>query len=182
MKKIQPRDITQLYNYKKRLNSFKSSLLYVVDYWFVVCHQSIFGSIDPLMSQNIKLTINRDVHMIANQMAAFFSMPSQSLYFLLSHHDVSIINHAYKHKHNATVAKIHNTRFMAVLMVFIRESSLFCSVHGTKTQSTNLIAQNHSSWAKVDPGSIDVDITTPSPANSSLFKCLIISILFLSCI
>ena len=77
------------------------------------------------MSQNIKLTINRDVHIIANQIAAFFNIVNHSLYFLLSHPDVSIKNPAYKHKHNATVAKIHNTRFIAVLIVFIRESSLF---------------------------------------------------------
>ena len=68
-------------------------------------------------NQNIALTIIQDSQIIANQMAAFLMIFSPVSYFLLSHHDVSIRNHAYNTKHKEIVANIHKTQFMAVCIV-----------------------------------------------------------------
>ncbi len=46
------------------------------------------------MNQNIALTINRETAIIASHMAAFLMMLIHESYFLLSHHDVNMINQA----------------------------------------------------------------------------------------
>jgi len=80
--------------------------------------------------------------MIANHMAAFFSMLNHPLYCLLSHHDINILNHAYIHKTNDIVASIHKNRFIHTLRAWINESSWFSSVQGTHVHLTPILSQN----------------------------------------
>lgn len=152
VKKIQPRDVSRLYNYKKRLNLFKSSLLYFVIYWlFVIAHHHnmLLFQVCKLINQNIALTINQANPIITNPIAAFLSILSQFSYHLLSLPDVSIWNHAYRHITNATVASIAKIQLIVALMVSNRADSCFFSVHITPTHGTYALHQNpvHLSWA-----------------------------------
>ena len=102
----------------------------------------MFQFIDQLMTKNIKLTINHAVAMIANHKAALFNILKPSPYFLLSHPDVSILNHAYKHRTSEMEANKPSSRLIAVCIVFIKASCLFFSVQGTFTWGTHRISQN----------------------------------------
>ncbi len=96
----------------------------------MVTHQSTH-CVDQLINQNIKLTINREVAIIANHIAAFFKILNHVEYFLESPPEVIIWNQAHKHNIKATKDNIHNIRFTAVCMVIIRASSCVFSVQGT---------------------------------------------------
>ena len=122
---------------KKRLNSFKSSLLYVIDYWFVVCHHSmLLFQVFKSINQNIALTINQANPIITNPIAAFLSILSQFSYHLLSLPDVSIWNHAYRHITNATVASILNIQLIVFLIVSSSADSCFFSAQITPIPGT----------------------------------------------
>ena len=55
--------------------------------------------------------------MIASHNAAFFNIFNPASYHLLSHHDVSILNHPYIHINVAIVANKDNTKLMVLLIV-----------------------------------------------------------------
>ena len=84
----------------------------------------------------MRLTINHDKAIIANQIQAFFNILSHALYCLLSPPEVIILNPAYKHSIKAANDNIQSTRFVATLIVCIRLSSCLSFVQGTQTQST----------------------------------------------
>jgi hypothetical protein len=69
------------------------------------------------MSQNIALTISQAVQIMASHIAAFLIMLSHESYFFWSHPEVIIRNHAYKTNSKVIVARILNTRLMAVCIV-----------------------------------------------------------------
>ena len=98
--------------------------------------------IDQLMIKNIRLTINHDVPMMANHRAALFSMLKPSPYFLLSHPDVNILNHAYKHRTSEIADSKPSSRLMAVCMVWIKESFWFLDDQGTFTSAAHQVSQN----------------------------------------
>ena len=123
---------------KKKTKPF--DLISYVSWDFYFC---IFGVTDPLINQNIALTINRETAIIASHIAAFLIILSHESYFLLSPPEVNIRNHAYKTRHKVIVANIHNTQLIAVCIVWRRESSCCFSVHIVWIQLTPKVSQNH---------------------------------------
>ena len=97
---------------KKKTKPFDLISYVSCDFYFC-----IFGVTDPLINQNIALTINRETAIIASHIAAFLIILSHESYFLLSPPEVSMRNHAYKTRHNVIVANIHNTQLIAVCIV-----------------------------------------------------------------
>ena len=80
---------------------------------------------------------------MANHSAAFLRTVFQASNHLLSHHDVSILNHPYIHIHRATVARIHKIQFIALLIVSNNpEFTLSSCVRITFISSTWHLAQN----------------------------------------
>ena len=77
--------------------------------WF---HQDIVQT-----NQNITLTIIRANRIIPSQIRAFLRVFIQSSYHIVSGHEVSILNHAYRQKHKTMVAKIARHRLIAFLIV-----------------------------------------------------------------
>ena len=61
--------------------------------------------------------MSHETAMMASQIAACFIMFTHESYFLLSHHDTSIKNPAYRTKHSVIVARIPKTQLIAVCKV-----------------------------------------------------------------
>jgi hypothetical protein len=73
----------------------------------------------------MKLTNNRDSHIIASQIAACFNTFVQVLTFDSSPAAVSIWNHHHKHSNNAINERIQRTRFTVTFITSIILSPLF---------------------------------------------------------
>ena len=112
---------------KKKTKSFEFSLFYGVSYdfcfWYInhmkkfLIYVIVHSHHCNFTNQIIALTINHDNQIIANHNAAFFRVFNPASYHLLSPHDVSILNQAYRQIHNAMVAKIPKIQFIVFFIV-----------------------------------------------------------------
>lgn len=126
------------------------------------------------INQNTTLTIIQDNPIIASHNKAFFNTFNQLSYHLLSAHDVSILNHQYRQKHNTIVAKIPKHQLIAFLITVNKfafgQSSLVWIVFISLTLH---FAQNQLQlllWAKVIEDIVTIHIIANHNINLLMFS------------